>query len=257
MVNTFVSAFIDIGNGNRSIDKYIEYGQQLLRIDIELIIFIELDVFKKYFNYNYNYIEEIRIFVYDGKEYAYIEIGNKTFVFFEKSDIYFYNYNISQLIVKTDNPSKDTLDYMFVICHKTEWVKMATELKKERESFIWIDFGIYHMIQNKERALNEFHKIKHKPLYNIRIASWFGLQYTSQHDIYKRPLWYFAGCIFGGPRQSIIEFANRTKEKCLHVMKEKESLIWEGNIWYMIYLDCPLLFDSYMCRSDISVLFEF
>jgi len=253
MVNTIVTAFIDIGNGNRSIDKYIEYGKELLSIDIDQITFIEREVFNKYFNYN----EEILIFVYEGKEYAYIEVGNKTFVFFEKSDIYFYNYNVSQVTVYTDNPSKDTIDYMFTICHKTEWVKMATELKKDRESFVWIDFGIFHMIQSKERALNEFHKIKHKELNKIRIASWFSLQYSQDLDIYKRPLWYFAGCVFGGPRDSIIDFANRTKEKCLHIITEKESLIWEGNIWFMIYLDCPLLFDTYMCRNDISVLYEF
>ena len=254
MVNTIVTAFINIDNGNRTVDHYIEYGKQLLSVNTEQIIFIERYIFYKYFNYTSNILQ----FCYEGKYYEYMEIGNKIFVFFEKLDNYLYKYDVTKLTILTDNPTKDTIDYMFIICHKTEWMKMATKIK-EQNTFIWVDFGVYHMIKPDERTRfhNELERMKYKKLNKIRIASWYGLQYPTSNNIYERPLWYFAGTVFGGPSDKLVEFATRTKEKCLQIISEKETLIWEGNVWYMIYLKCPELFDSYMCTSSLSVLFEF
>jgi len=254
MVNTIVTAFINISNGNRKLDDYIKYGKYLLNIDVEQIMFIERDIFYKYFNYNC----DIHIFNYEGKDYEYTEIGNKTFVFFEKKDNYLYNYTINRFSILTDNPTKDTIDYMFIQCHKTEWIRMASKLK-ERSGFIWVDFGIHHMIKEEERprAYKEIERIVNKPLNNIRIASWYGLQYPAQYDIYERPLWYFAGSVFGGPLHHLVEFSKRMKEKCIKIISEKETIMWEINIWYMVYKDYPALFDDYMCRNDLSILFEF
>ena len=258
MINTVVTAFIDIGNGNRSIEKYIEYGKQLMNVDIDQITFIERDVFNTYFSV---YGSEILTFLYEGKEYAYTEVGNKTFVFFEKEDIYLYNYSINKYIVYTSCPIKDTSDYMFIQCHKTEWIKMATELKKDRESFIWIDFGIFHMIQDEEQFRIELERMKHREHNSVRIAITNYLNTPFRHlrinDPYTDIMWYFAGSVFGGSRQCLVEFANRMKEKCLQIIAERETIMWELNIWYFIYHECPELFDCYKCKHSISILSRF
>jgi len=254
MTNTIVTAFITNVNQNRSIEDYIEYGKYMLATDINQVIFIEREIFKTYFNYS----SDILQFCYEGKEYEYIEVGNKSFVFFERSDIYLYNYNVNQFEVNTHNPMKDTLDYMFIQCHKTEWVKIATELKKDMDGFIWVDFGIYYIINNEEQFNTAIEKIKTKEINNkIRIGSFIDICVPDTTHIYKTILWYFAGGVFGGTKDSICEFANRMKKKCLQIISEQETLMWEINAWYMIFMECPELFDPYVCRHDLSILSEF
>ena len=245
----FVTAFMRDVNKTRPIDVYIEYGKKLLQIDTEQIIFIERDVYELYFQMDV----PISQFEYEGKQYDYTTRGKKTFIFFEKNNIYLYDHTISNFNVVTDNPVKDTLEYMFIQCHKTEWLKMAAMLK-QKESYIWVDFGIYHMIRNETILHDELERIIKKPMHKIRIASCIDVHRPNTKDIYKQVVWYFAGSVFGGPAHLVIEFANKMKEKCIQIIKEKNTLMWEINVWYLIYLENPELFDSYLCNHDTSIL---
>ena len=174
-MNIIVSAFItNINNRNdRNIDKYIEYGKILLNnINCYKVIFIEKLIYES----NFHMIDEESeyIFTYDTKTYKYFFQNNTIFVLFEKMDIYLYNYidKITNFNVNTDNPLKDTLEYMFVQCHKTEWVKMAIQLvsniknntlilhlkSSDKLHFMWVDFGIYHMFNNNIKEFNDSFK---------------------------------------------------------------------------------------------------
>jgi hypothetical protein len=73
-------------------------------------------------------------------------------------------------------------------------------------------------------------------------------------DLYKQISWYFAGSLFGGSTDKLIEFADIMKKKCLEIIKERNSFIWEVNIWYLIYLEYPNLFDIYQCDHNVSML---
>ena len=44
------------------------------------------------------------------------------------------------------------------------------------------------------------------------------------------------------------------KEKCLQIIQEKQSLMWEVNIWYLIYLENKELFDEYKCDHNESLI---
>ena len=73
---TIVTAFIyNINNNNRSIDDYIEYGKKLLRVNVNKVVFIENEIYNKYF--------------LETKEEEY---PTTTFVMTKKEDIYLYNY---------------------------------------------------------------------------------------------------------------------------------------------------------------------
>jgi hypothetical protein len=91
----------------------------------------------------------------------------------------------------------------------------------------------------------------------IRIASIWNLQRKCVFDIYKDVSWYFAGGIFGGNKEKILRFAYKTKEMCLKVIEEKNTLIWEVNIWYLIYLENPDLLTPYYCGHDASIIMNY
>lgn len=249
MVNTIVTAFMSDGNKTRPIEVYIEYGKKLLAIDIEQIIFIERAIYDLYFSMD----ASMNHFDYEGKKYEYVSHDKKTFVFFEKNDIYLYDHAVTNFNVTTDNPVKDTLEYMFIQCHKTEWLKMASTLN-QRDNYTWVDFGIFHMIRYETILHDELERMHHKPMNKIRIASCIDLGRPNTKDIYKQVVWYFAGSVFGGPTPLVIEFANKMKQSCIRIIKEKNTLMWEINIWYLIYLEHPELFDTYLCNHDTSIL---
>jgi hypothetical protein len=65
----------------------------------------------------------------------------------------------------------------------------------------------------------------------------------------------FAGSCFGGSAKAVTQFALRVREMCLRVMRERNTLMWEINIWVLIYRDAPELFALY--PSDHSeILFR-
>jgi len=259
-----VSAFMTNINSNRTNDKYIEYGKFLIQFQGHKIIFIE------------RYIYEL----YNLRRY---ENETTIFIFFEKHEIYFYKIygtdfsktQSSDLFenfyqIKHDNQEKNTLDYMFVQCHKTEWLRMAIELTEKTENlkvqnfnqFVWIDFGIYHMIEETERKnWNLFLSSIINPLKkynNIRIASGWNLEteLITEHpdDIYKRIVWYFLGSVVGGDKYAIIAFSYIMKSITMKICNQKKLLMWEINIWWIIYKMYPELFDCYLCNHNSTIL---
>jgi hypothetical protein len=109
-MTTIVSGLISIKNTNRSIEKYIEFGKKMCQININKVIFIEEYIFNLYF-----------------KDELY---PTTTFYITNKENLYLYKYkdeliNFNKLY--TDNPTKDTTEYMYIQCNKTEWIREAIE----------------------------------------------------------------------------------------------------------------------------------
>ena len=176
-----VSYFLSDVNNNRSVDTYIEYGKKILyEPHVHVILFIEKNIFYKYLpEFDSKTIHTCILF---GKEYEFLLHHKKIFIFIEKEDNYLYEYHqlITDFQVNTDNPSKDTLDYMFCMCYKTECIKMAIHFMKQHNLFedkieyIWLDFGIYHIVKNDNLFQEELNKLVKRPLNydnKIRIAT--------------------------------------------------------------------------------------
>jgi len=274
----FVSAYITSINNNRNISEYIEYGKKMLDVNINQVIFIEKDIFDEHLKKNIvsDFTNGCFLYCLDGlmKTFDYTTCKNKTFVFFNRNDIYLYKYKsiVTDFQVETNNQSKDTIDYMFVQCHKTEWVKMAITLTKQNSNkaidklnFLWIDYGIYHMIRNEDLFKRELeglvtrNNLNQKECNSIRIAGCWDLNliYNNMNidtDIYKNITWYFAGSVFGGNETTLFDFADKMKEKCIQIIKNKQTLMWEINIWYLIYLENREMFNSYICNHDASII---
>ena len=249
-----VSAFL--GNINnrkdRNAKKYFEYGKKLLSVPIQKIIFMDenyFDLFKKFEN------------------------ENTIIIPFQMKNMYFYEnenfYNITKFDLNTNFPEKDTLEYIFTICYKTEFVKQAIkeykkqsikddikdDIKDENEQFIWIDFGINHVMKCSDTEFQQkIINICSNNYENVRIGSIWNVNNNYNMNIYKSIHWYFAGGVFGGDSKSLIKFANLVKEKCIETITLNNTIMWEVNIWWIIYKENTELFSIYKCDHDNSII---
>jgi hypothetical protein len=126
---------------------------------------------------------------------------------------------------------------------------------------MWVDFGIYHIFNSEELFNNTFQTLynhhnlgKSVRTNNVRIGSCVDPRNKYHKDIYKQIAWYFAGGVFGGSVNGLISFADLMKEKCLNIIKEKKHLMWEVNVWYLIYLEHQDLFNIYKCNHNASII---
>ena len=72
--------------------------------------------------------------------------------------------------------------------------------------------------------------------------------------MYTNVAWYFAGSVFGGDKSKLLAFAEKMKTQCMKIITERQTLIWEVNIWHLIYNESPELFDCYQCDHNDSVI---
>jgi len=240
-MNTIVSAFVSNINNRDDITlkKYYELGKLLLKSTVTKIIFVDETMFNL-----------INLLDYD--------ISNTNIVKIEKKNIYLYEYinSLSQFNLNTDNPKKDTIEYIITQCNKTEWVKSAIELNTfNTNNFIWVDFGIRYIFNcSDEEFIEKINKLKYKVYKNVRIGNIWNLQNSYNINIYKDIAWYFAGGIFGGNKESLLHFSNKIKEKCIDIILKKNTLMWEVNIWYLIYIENKEIFDNYSCNHNNSII---
>jgi hypothetical protein len=239
-MTTIVSAILSNVNNNRSIDKYIEHGKKLLNIPINKVIYMEKYIYDTYFENSINENTKIK--------------------FIQKKDLYLYDHidKIINFNPDTDNPDKDTLEYMFCICNKTEWVKSAIEEDiYNSEQFIWIDFGIFHIIKDEEICKKYIYDLQTKKYDNVRIASATYYQDLNDIEIYKRITWKFLGGVFGGNKNALLKFSHLMKDKCIDIINTHKTICWEINVWYLIHKENPELFSLYKCLHDIRMLSEY
>ena len=241
---TIVSAFVTNINSrsDRNMEKYIEYGKQLLQIKTPKVIFIDELVFHRFQDCSNE---------------------NTHLISIKKEDNYLYEYKslITDYALHTTYPEKDTIEYMFTMCHKTEWIKKAILLNLfKTEQFIWVDFGISHMMCNEltnDGFTNAIIHLTTQKYEKIRIASIWQMKDNLDINIYKTITWFFAGSIFGGKAEVLMFFADLMKNKCIEIMKVKRTLMWEINIWFLIYNLKPSIFDCYLCNHNSSILLKY
>jgi hypothetical protein len=243
-MTTIVSGFISNVNKRTdvNIEKYFELGKILLKAKIPKIIFVDETMYEK-----------IEIF---DNEYTKI-------ILIDKSDYELYQYMNNDILtnfhLNSDNDAKNTIEYMFTMCNKTEWINQAIELNHfNTEQFVWIDLGIKHVFKcDEDRYVNILESLNEKKYENVRIGSIWNLDMIYAANIYKDITWYFAGGVFGGNKEKLLIFSKLMKEKCLQIINEQKTLMWEVNIWFLIYLENKELFEPYYCDHNDSILMNY
>jgi hypothetical protein len=81
-----------------------------------------------------------------------------------------------------------------------------------------------------------------------------GVLNEKRFNIYKDIKWYFAGGVFGGNKEKLLIFADLMKQKCLQIISQEKTIMWEVNIWYLIYLENNELFYPYHCDHNDTIL---
>lgn len=267
---TIVTAFMSQINarGDRPVQKYIDLGKSLLALHIPQIVFIERHIYETYLRDEYMHLcigsgveSELRFFAYGGRAYEYIVLGHLTFVFFERTDMYLEEYReiATEFSLNTSHPTKDTLDYMFVQCYKTEWVATAIALCGGSNGiYAWLDFGLRHMYPSSiafEIAVYGF-RDRMALLSGLSVCApscWDATRIYTQ-DVYRDIFWVFSGSVFCGKPNALLEFARRTKSKCIEILTIHRRLMWEVNVWYLVYRDCPDLFSLYYGNHNAGIL---
>jgi hypothetical protein len=239
-MTTIVSAFVSNINTRQDMNlhKYYEYGKLLLKSTTPKIIFLDepmLDLIKD---------------DYDNSNTLLIKIN--------KEDNYLYEYRdlLSNFKLNTYNAKKDTMDYILTMCHKTEWMKTAIGLNNfNTKNFIWIDFGIKYIFNCSDEEFTEkINNIHNKSYSNIRVGKIWNLNISYSINIYKDIAWYFAGGVFGGNKDKMLIFSEKMKNKCIDIIFKENTLMWEVNIWYLLYLENKEIFDTYYCNHDNTLL---
>lgn len=142
------------------------------------------------------------------------------------------------------------------MCNKTEWIKEAIELDLYKsDQFVWVDFGIRHVFNcNDDEFRSKIERLCNKLYDKVRIASIWDLNVQSSKDCYTMIMWYFAGGVFGGSKDKLLLFADLMKKMCLNIIESKGTLMWEVNVWYLIYQENIGLFDIYYCDHNNSII---
>ena len=264
---------------DRDLAKYVSLGKELLSVEIATTCFLEKGVWTEFvLPFITSPIREEAEFVYvckggvmDGMRsvFRYVVCGHVRFVFFEREQLFLWPYQAlaSAFSLHTGNPEKDTLGYMMVQCQKVEWMNIATCLTPHLlNEYVWIDFGSFHMFHGSvDRFQGGLCKLRERICERVsregrggavvRMAGCWQPYVHRPGDIYRDINWTFAGSLFGGGGDAIREFACRMREKCFRILREKNHLMWEINVWVLIFLDCPDLFSWF--RSDHSpILFD-
>jgi uncharacterized membrane-anchored protein YitT (DUF2179 family) len=125
-MNTIVSAFVSNVNDryDNALSRYYNFGRILLKSTTPKIIFVDEIMF--------DLIEEGD---YNKKNTVIVKINKKT------SYLYDYAHYLTKFQLNSTDYTKDTIEFMFTMCNKTEWMKQAITLNHfKTEHFIWIDF---------------------------------------------------------------------------------------------------------------------
>jgi hypothetical protein len=262
---------------DRDLTKYIDFAKELFCIEIPITVFIERHVFDKWIRPEIElFISEELSFSYvvsggfmDGirRDFTYIVSKHIRFVFFEKEDLFLWPYKelASKFSVHTGNPEKDTLGYMMVQSQKSEWLCIANQidsLYSEEKEWVWMDFGIFHMFRGNSAIFRqEIESMQHRILLRLKSGSVRKMTFAGcwsetcrfGRDIYKDIYWVFAGSVFGGNAASIFEFACYMREKCMQIMREYNTLMWEVNIWVLLLNEHPDLIQRYQSDHNTAI----
>lgn len=253
---TIVTGFISNVNSSRSLENYISFGNKLINVKMNKIIFIDEEIYEKY------YINET--------------FENTCFVKVKKEDLFLYKYkdHLHNFSIISNNLTKDTMDYMLVMCNKTDWIKKAIELNVyNTEQFVWVDFGIYHIFNNNDELFtSSLEHLRNLSYEKVRIASnWnldTNLDYYSKfmgwdtnipigEARFKYVIWYFLGGVFGGGKESLIKFSNLMEDITINFIKEKGTICWEVNMWYLVYQQNKEIFLPYYADHNSSILLNY
>jgi hypothetical protein len=221
---TFITAFYSPTEKQyKTTDFYFEMFEQLASSSVNIMLYLDD-----------RYIDK-------GKElcekYNNVRIEYKNFQLVKKEILDFDEKKI--ILPSTINTKKDTIDYLYIQLSKLYHLSLYSKYYNNKEikdtHIAWIDFGIFYLFKDKEKA-----KIILKIISKIKLPKDLVLAPGSTPDIffdtYKEKLfdivtWFFCGSFIMG---DINLFNNLYEEQMTLVYNNLPKLTWEVNYWAII-----------------------
>lgn len=266
-MTTLVSAFVSNINSrdDMNIQKYYHNGRLFLKSTAPKVVFLDEPML------------ELIGEDYDKTTTLLIKINR------EDNYLYQYKHLITKFTLNADTTKKDTLDYMFSMCNKTEWLKTAIDLNHfNTDNFTWVDFGIRYICHcTDDEFIQKLDNLQNKVYQELRLGKIWDLNRISKRtdeiyvfgdvehfqnydhfkdntewafNIYETIAWAFAGGIIGGSKDKLLLFADKMRTKCIEIIHTRNTIMWETNIWYLIYVDNKELFNPYPGDHNNSLL---
>ena len=126
--------------------------------------------------------------------------------------------------------------------------------------YAWMDFGIRHMFPSDTAMAKAIYTLRDRVVTScwdrsrVYAPSCWDPNMIYDQNIFREIYWIFSGSAFGGSARALSEFARRTKQKCIMILTAKHSLMWEVNVWALIYRDCPELFSLFYGNHNSGIL---
>jgi hypothetical protein len=220
-----VTAFVP-ANKEKSIETYLRLGQKLLDVPCPKILFTTPAV-----------IAQLR-----PNEYTEMVPFEMTFPSF-----------VDVQLPEPRNAVKDTAEFLFVMSQKTEFCRLAMDRHPEGSHFAWLDFGLLHVCQESTFA-QDVKSVVATLSPRVRLGHiWPLIGDASETGGVQ---WYFAGGVFGGPRDVLRTFADACRTEIERELAQGH-LTWEVNRWYRIYRHHPEWFAPYACDHNSTILRAF
>jgi hypothetical protein len=196
---TFVSALVLPTNTYRTVDKYIQYFNQLASTGIPILLYLD----ESLRNYGKSLPTNVRVVEYVSARPPWVAV-----------------------LPKNRTPEKDTVQYMQIQLRKLEFVTDA--LRHTDDEFLaWIDFGIYHMCKNELRWKQLLTTIAYSTFPKERLFS-PGCWEQKEYSIWDTICWRFCGSFVLGHRSLFPRAFERQSEL---VVEGLPRLTWEVNYW--------------------------
>ena len=113
------------------------------------------------------------------------------------------------------------------------------------------------MIRDDEKFAQGIHQMVNKSYDTLRIASCKWKDYSISYNVYETITWTFAGSVFGCDVDSLLKFAYLAKAEILRTIRERNHIMWEINMWYIVNKKNPELMDFYNFAHYIRILYNY
>lgn len=238
MNTTFVTAFYyvkDYNNPGKSIEKYFECFKKLINTGILLSVYISPE-----------YKDQLEELV---KDHANVKIAKVMAI----QDTWVYKTaNVGIKLPSNRNVLKDTFDYM--VCQNTKIECLYYSIQENyfnTDQFAWIDFGIFHVLNDFEKATLLLKKIANSQLKDSLV---FPGCWNKGYAYLDGVNWRLCGGFFMGNKNKLIDMWKRYQAFLPQFIQKYNLMTWEVNLWAAMEMETDFTFDWYHADHNLTIL---
>ncbi|MCC6790883.1 MAG: hypothetical protein IT336_04310 [Thermomicrobiales bacterium] len=122
------------------------------------------------------------------------------------------------------NPFKDTADYLIIVNAKTELVLRTIEMGLPYRQHAYLDFGVFHVISQLDRAQERIRRLNRFPVDEVVIPGCL----PPGPGVLDQVNWRFSGGFFYGSSAAMMSFAIAHRAAVRELLP---AISWEVNTW--------------------------